>query len=450
MFGDAFIFLSFLKNTGLDPILTSVFPDDGLYQRCICHLFHTIMKNGDRSRCDLFIEKSFVSYVTPKVPSWSLRCDTAYFTEMGSDAVRIAFFKGFATFMKKAVPGFGRACYMDSTPLPNDIDDNPFNALCSHGTGSPEIQMRLVLVIDSITGLPVWYELIPGNVLDLNTLKNFTDNVKASIDVEITEYVLDAGYANKELIQAYLAQSEDAAVDDVDCDEMIPERNIVVRMPAKKGYPFKTLYHDCKPLMSNGKYDFVRDKHMYFGIRRKIEVFETEIYAYVYVDQDNALRGYRQYVTAHEDEFNGLTDKDKTWYKHKFGFFVLLSSIPETPAEMLDRYFGRTQIEAVFKTAKEYLNLLPLCKWTAERVRRKILNDFIALILYLKMRGSLKGTPYSMTEVITCSQSLMCFKDHDTVMIEKPKKQLSDISKDMGLTIPTSVSLSDYRLSTTG
>lgn len=450
VFGDAFIFLSFLKNTGLDPILANVFPDDGLYQRCICHLFHTIMKNGDRSRCDLFVEKSFVSYVTPKVPSWSLRCDTAYFTEMGSDAVRIAFFKGFAAFMKKAVPGFGRACYMDSTPLPNDIDDNPFNALCSHGTGSPEIQMRLVLVIDSITGLPVWYELIPGNVLDLNTLKNFTDNVKASIDVEITEYVLDAGYANKELIQAYPAQSEDAAVDNVDCDEMIPERNIVVRMPAKKGYPFKTLYHDCKPLMSNGKYDFVRDKHMYFGIRRKIEVFETEIYAYVYVDQDNALRGYRQYVTAHEDEFNGLTDKDKTWYKHKFGSFVLLSSIPETPAEMLDRYFGRTQIEAVFKTAKEYLNLLPLCKWTAERVRGKILNDIIALILYLKMRGSLKGTPYSMTEVITCSQSLMCFKDHDTVMIEKPKKQLSDISKDMGLTIPTSVSLSDYRLSTTG
>ena len=80
----------------------------------------------------------------------------------------------------------------------------------------------------------------------------------------------------------------------------------------------------------------------------------------------------------------------------------------------------------------------------------KILNDFIALILYLKMRGSLKGTPYSMTEVITCSQSLMCFKDHDTVMIEKPKKQFSDISKDMGLKIPTSVSLSDYRLSTTG
>ncbi|WP_400209749.1 transposase [Candidatus Methanarcanum hacksteinii] len=173
--------------------------------------------------------------------------------------------------MKKAVPGFGRACYMDSTPLPNDIDDNPFNALCSHGTGSPEIQMRLVLVIDSITGLPVWYELIPGNVLDLNTLKNFTDNVKASIDVEITEYVLDAGYANKELIQAYPAQSEDAAVDDVDCDEMIPERNIVVRMPAKKGYPFKTLYHDCKPLMSYGKYDFVRDKHMYLTSARRID-----------------------------------------------------------------------------------------------------------------------------------------------------------------------------------
>lgn len=35
---------------------------------------------------------------------------------------------------------------------------------------------------------------------------------------------------------------------------------------------------------------------------------------------------------------------------------------------MLDRYFGRCYIETVFKTSKEYLQMLPLKKWNARRV----------------------------------------------------------------------------------
>lgn len=59
-------------------------------------------------------------------------------------------------------PEFGKGCYADSTPLPNDAKDNPFNALCSHGVGHVAVQTRLVLVLDEVSGLPVWLTLIPA------------------------------------------------------------------------------------------------------------------------------------------------------------------------------------------------------------------------------------------------------------------------------------------------
>lgn len=69
---------------------------------------------------------------------------------------------------------FGRACYVDSAPLPDDIQDNPYNALrCESGKGC-SVQKRLALVLDDATGLPVWFDIIAGNLLDVSTLDWFT------------------------------------------------------------------------------------------------------------------------------------------------------------------------------------------------------------------------------------------------------------------------------------
>lgn len=81
---------------------------------------------------------------------------------------------------------------MDSTPLPNDIDNNPFNALCSHGVESTSIQTRLVLVLDEETGLPVWYDVITDNVLDISTIITVVNDVAISLDITIHSLVLDA------------------------------------------------------------------------------------------------------------------------------------------------------------------------------------------------------------------------------------------------------------------
>ncbi len=436
IFGDVYLFLQVCEKSGLLKILRTAFPQDREYERVLSHLLHSVLKDGSRVSCDDFISKSFASYLFSSIPTGSLGSDTVYFSMMGEDRSKVAFFKAFVSHMRKKDPLFGKGCYVDSTPLPNTIRDNPFNALCSHGIHSTSTQTRLVLVLDEKTGFPVWFSIIPGNVLDLSTLRSTMEDVAESLDIRIDDFVLDAGYASKETIETFHCGNEEG-------------KTMTVRMPAKNGYPYKTLYHQAKKLMDNAKYEFIRQGHTYFGKRLETEVFGFKMHAYVYVDRDNALEGCRNYRLKHEDEYQKLTDKEKNWYSVRFGFFILLSTEMKEPDEKLDDYFGRTRIETVFKTSKEYLNLLPLSKWSDLTVRGKILSDIISTIALLQLRKRLTGPGISTCKLIGKTQSLMCMKKRDrTVIVEVPNKQVKEFYKELKVKVPSSVDLEKFKTET--
>ena len=430
VFGDAYLLLQFLEKCGLLSVLRSVFPKDEVYERVLCHILHGVLKDGSRISCDNFIDKSFASYIFGDVPVGSLHSDTRFFTLLGDDRVKMSFFKTFVSYMQKQDPTFGKGCYVDSTPLPNDIDDNPFNALCCHGVSSSEVMTRLIMVLDEASGLPVWYDIIPGNVLDINTVMNVVNDVADSLGIEIDSLVLDAGYVSKELIEAF---------------HIGTEKTIIGRMPARRGYPHKTLYWEVKDLINRGKYAFVRKHHAYFGFRKEIELFDHHEYAYIYVDQYNALKRFSDYLSEHEEEFAGMKLKDKDWMTVKYGYFVLISNRDLTPKELLSEYFGRTDIEVVFKTSKEYLDLLPLSKWTNQTVRGKILHDIIDTIVLLLLRKSLKQSGRSTSEIFGRCQGLMCSKNsRGIVSVETPNKQAKEYYKLFQTPIPAHVEMSKY------
>ena len=445
VFGDSYLLLCFLEKCGLINVLREAFSKNSDYERLLAHILHTILKNGSKISCDDFMEKSFASYVLNDIPVTSLGSDTLYFKTMGNDQSKMAFFRSFVKHMRESDPKFGRGCYIDSTPLPNDIHDNPFNALCSHGVASTSIQTRLVLILDQKSGMPVWFQIMPGNVLDFSTIMTVMGDVAESLDIRIDELVLDAGYVNKELIQTFHIGTEPY----IDEDGEVIERYMTARMPAKNGYPHKTLYHSTKNLFSNAKYEIIRQGHTYFGYRKEVTIFDCNEYAYVYVDKDNALEGCRKYRYEHEKEYQALSDKDKNWYAVRYGYFILVSNKKLEPDQMLDEYYGRTDIETTFKTSKEYLDLLPLSKWTDQTVRGKILSDMICTIIYLQMRKRLTKIGVSMTKLIGKTQSLMCTKKADGhIIVESPNKQVRQFYKDLDITIPSSIKLDEFRKTT--
>ena len=289
-------------------VLRDVFPKDEAYERVLSHVLHGILKDGSRISCDSFLRKSFASYILKDVPVASLHSDTRFFILMVEDSLKVSYFRAFIATMQKQDPSFGKGCYADSTPLPNDIENNSFNALCCHGMASSEIMTRLILVLDEGTGLPVWYDFIPGNVLDFNTVMMIVNDVADTLGIEIDSLVLDAGYVSRELIGAF---------------HIGTEKTIIGRIPARKGYSYKTLYWEGKELIGNGRYAFVRKHHVYFGIKKQIILFERPVFAYIYVDQYNALKRFIVYLVCHEEEYAALKVKDRDLYTVKYRYFVL-------------------------------------------------------------------------------------------------------------------------------
>ena len=430
VFGDSYLILSFMEKTGITALLRSVFTKDEDFQRVLAHICHTVAKDGSHISCDDFVSRSFLSYVVPDVPLHSLYSDTKYFSDLGRDSMKVSLMKGYVKMERSGNKDFGSGCYVDSTPLPNDIDI-PISALCSHGTGGCEMQARLAVCLDSASGLPVWYSLFSGNIQDMSTLMDEIDDAETSVGVSIDDLVLDAGYITKELITAYNAD-----------DRFV---SFTGRMPARKGFPFRTLYHRCGGSVHQAKYFFDRNGHTYFGRRFEDVLFGKRVYLYVYIDRDRALSLGRSYRQNNRDEYEAMSDKEKNWLEVKNGYFVLVSNIDSTPAETLERYFGRMDIESFFKTSKEYLSLLPLSKWTRETIEGKLLNDIISTIVYLKMRKALSGTGLSMSKLFGRASSLMCTRKKDgTVIVEEANRQVKEIFKAAGIKIPSSMNLEEF------
>lgn len=439
--GDSYLLLKYMEKTGALGLLRKVFQDSEEYERCLCHVLHTILKNGARKGCDDFVEQSFLSFLFKDISVRSLETDTRYFTMMGKDRVRTAFFKTYIEMMRRKHKRFGKASYVDSTPLPNDIQRLVTDALCSHGLTQTSNQTRMILVLDAETNMPVWYSLIPGNVLDLQTLETIHSDVLETLDVAITGYVLDAGYLTRKIVSRFNLDS------DILTDEEgnhYRER-LLAKMPAKKGFPYRELYDDWRPFFFNVEYQFDREGHTYFGVRQEIKVFGCRMNAYIYLDTNNAFEGVRGFRDKYPEEYAKMDLRDKDWNTYRSGFFVLLGNETKSAEETLDEYYGRTRIEDYFKTMKDFTDLLPLRKWNRETVHGKILNDVICSIIYMQLRQEINGKGKSASRLISKTQALMCTrKRNGDIRVDEPNKQVRELYEKMGITVPSNIKTASF------
>lgn len=433
LFGDSYVLLEYLRINGMLRVLRNVACTRGeFYKHMLCHLVHGVLRDCARIRCDRFIERSYMSNVVD-MDLKHLRTDTPYFEMMGDYETKMSFFKGFVDLMRSTEPGFGRCCYIDSTPLPNSIGDLPTNRLCSHGISATSTQTRLVLVLDILTGLPVWFDLIPGNILDLQTIMKTMDGVSRNLDVTISDLVLDAGYVCKDVISAYNLDNDNG-------------KTMIARMPNKKGYPYDELFDSTHRLFSNAKYSFVREKHTYFGIRKEIEIFGRREYAYVFVDDENASSAFKDLLSRRSDEYGSMKMKDKNRARYGGGFFILISNMEKTPSEILDDYFGRVSIEIVFKTAKGYLGLLPLNRQNEMTVNGKILQDVVDTTVFLMLRKLTVPTGRSLSDYIYDLQSVMAHRSgKDIITVEYINKRARNAFNVFGVDVVSSLVLDSYK-----
>ncbi|WP_289220855.1 transposase [Ileibacterium valens] len=335
--------------------------------------------------------------------------------------------------MRSYIEGYessGKGCYVDSTPLPNEIRRLISNAYCSHGKTGSCSQTRLFLVLDEETDLPVWYGLTPGNVLDLSTISDITSDTFISVGVEIDSMVLDASYITREFLAPYTSDS----------GKMFSGKS-----PASCGFQYKTRYHEVKNLIPNAKYEILQNGKAYFAYKKECGLFGKKVDSYIFVDQMKALSWHTEYIEKHWEEFERMSDKEKNWNRVKNGFFILLSNIDTHCEEILNRYIERVDIESVFKDAKDYGNLLPLSKWDKTRVDGKIFSDMLTTIVILLLKKKLVPKGYSIPDFAGKPGSLMCCRNsEDIVNIEMPNMQVKELSRILNIPVPGTLDLNKY------
>ncbi len=208
------------------------------------------------------------------------------------------------------------------------------------------------------------------------------------------------------------------------------------------------MWHKVKSQVDRGKYAFARYGHTYFGRHFVEDVFGVPTHLYVYVDRDDALSCLHQTMGDRPDEYEGMLERDRDWEQVRGGFFALVSNMGEmAPAEALDAYFSRMEVEQVFKTAKDHLRLLPIAKWTETAMRGKLPHDVICTVAVLRVRKGVAaaGRPWSPTDLWGKTSSLMCFRNGPSLVLETPSKQCRQRFEGLGYKVPARVDVTAYR-----
>ena len=183
-FGDAYLFFSLIDQSIVFKSIRETFSEEDKLERVLVHVMYGCIRNHSAAKCGQFLERSVASYLFRKYSTSTLNCDSNYFKYMGDDTVKKQYFTTLIKNMRTEYPDFGWACYIDSTPLPNESKGFPYKALCSHGTDGLVMQARLALVLDIETGIPVWFHVFSSNVLDHSCLLDIQKDIKATLDID--------------------------------------------------------------------------------------------------------------------------------------------------------------------------------------------------------------------------------------------------------------------------
>jgi transposase len=171
---------------------------------------------------------------------------------------------------------------IDSTGLPNDIK-NHLTAINNHN-GLISNEIRLIYVVDKRTKLPIYFRLIPGNIIDNSTLITTLNLLRAN-NVEIEVVIMDAGYSSlknlEQLLNANIAF----------ITRLSKNRNDYKFLISKYG----------QSLRVDGNLVSYGNRHFY-GQKVPYELFGKEITAFVMLDINQETEDENYYIDKYRED----------------------------------------------------------------------------------------------------------------------------------------------------
>ena len=396
-FGDTNILWESLKNSRLKIVFDGILPND--LDSLTAMLCYKIIDGGASKNAEIWHQGNISRIFFPNAKLESQRV-SELLTKLGNENVQRKFFNRYI----REVADTSGDVVIDSTGMDNEIDI-PLTEY-SGRNGDMGNKSKLIMVIDRVTHMPLYFRLVAGNIVDVSTLiTTFSLTKKFGLNTEMA--LMDAGYYSSDNVKSL-------------CKEKI---SFLSRLPANLKLYKETILNSIELLEKPENIIIYNNRSLYIK-KVKVDLYGYVGYAYVCTDIKQKGNKLDKFLRDAKDE--ELTN-DQIAEKLPFiGKFILIANKELSIDEVMPMYYTRQVAEAAFGFSKSQLDLLPLRVHSEINLRGYMFLIYIALLLSLEISAKLKGH-CTLNEALALGRNQYCeVFDRDFIALE-PNRRLKDI-----------------------
>lgn len=275
-----------------------------------------------------------------------------------------------------------------------------------------QVQIVFCLMVTT-QGVPVGYEVFPGNTGETKTLRVAIEEVSKRIKIQKVTVVCDRGmlsgdnleYANSDIKMKYIVGEKlrklpikhQSIIFDLSKYIKVHESLWTQDLP----HPTRDEKQGARLILAYSTDRAKKDKKDRERLLKKLELKlakkKSEPKDFI---SNSGVKKYVSVTGGTATLNREAVLKDEKWD----GFFGIVTNhkIDELSAqEVLGHYRGLWQVEAAFRISKHNLSTRPIFHWTSDRIKAHVLICFLSLVLERHLEVILKqrGTPVTTTQV---------------------------------------------------
>lgn len=410
-FGDSFLIHSFFKKNGFMELLNKSF---GKNAETLFTLMSYRLCNPAAMRLAYIWQQGNVIKQLCKNVNVSSQRISDFMVDIGNEDTCRTFFKKYLSFIKHS----SEALIMDVTALPNQIH-MPFT-MWGYNDECIDKQIKLMLVVDKQSSMPLFFRYMPGNIADVSTLKPTIEELK-QLGIKDNCFIFDAGFFSEGNIKSLQGEGI----------------HFLVRLPSLRKLHKELIRNECTDI-EDIQYAVRYGKRVLFVKKLKVTLFGKETFAYIVLDPERKGRETKKMLLKVMDEKD--SNKDINFMLKKKGIMILISSFSIASDEVVAYYYTRQVAERLLGFSKDDLKLVPLRVHKEETVRGYLLFQFISLAAFLLLKNEL-GKKMTVEEALLSLRNLKVKVFENKMIVQELTKEQKEIFEKSDIIVPNTLGI---------
>ena len=358
-FGDSYFLKEFIKGIGYDKVIDtlSYANRDRLYSM----IHYYVLEDMANRHAETWYRQNFVRLLYPKANLSSQRISDM-FSAIGNDNQKRAFLTAHIEYVLENTDG--SVCVLiDSTGLPNACH-LPITRISNH-QGDVNLEFRMVALVQKSTGLPLYYEIIPGNIVDVSTT-DYIREVAKEHGCSVNYMIGDAGYCCPKNIEKLVLSGIDFMT------RINPTYDTYAKIIADRMSELSKPEHTVR--FNNRLVQVIKET----CIIGKNATTGEDVSGYLYLCLDRQSKFLKESKLFTSDKMAKLTKDEVEELCARFGIFAIVTTRDLPPEEVLPEYYVRQKVEQFFDFGKNYAKFLPVRQHNMETLGGHMVLGFIA------------------------------------------------------------------------